>query len=101
MRLLITRPEADAARTAQALRASGHEVLAAPLLRIEPVDADFGASFDAVLFTSANAARALMSHPRRRELTQCACLTVGDRSAHAARAAGFARVESADGALAD
>ena len=37
----------------------------------------------------------------RGELTRLPCLTVGDRSADAARAAGFTRVESADGALAD
>ena len=72
MRLLVTRPEADAARTAQALRARGHEVLVAPLLRVESIDADFGGPFDAVLMTSANAARALASHPRARELHRAA-----------------------------
>ena len=102
MRLLVTRPEADATRTAQALRALGHEVLVAPLLRIEPVAADFGhGPFDGVLFTSANAAQALKSHPRRSELTHCACLTVGDRSRAAAAETGFVRVRSANGALAD
>jgi uroporphyrinogen-III synthase len=101
MRLLITRPEPDAARSAEALRARGHEVLAAPLLRVETIGADFGGPFDAVLMTSANAARAVASHPRAAELTRLAVFTVGDRSAEAARAAGFARVESANGALAD
>ena len=38
MRLLVTRPEADAERTATALRACGHTVVVAPLLRIEPVE---------------------------------------------------------------
>lgn len=101
MRLLVTRPEADAARTAQALRARGHEALVAPLLRVEAIAADFGISFDAVLMTSANAARAVAAHPRVGELVGLPCLTVGDRSAEAARAAGFTRVASADGALAD
>ena len=101
MRLLVTRPEANAARTAEALRARGHEVLLAPLLRIEPVNAEFGGPFDAVLMTSANAARAIAAHPRAGELFSLPCLTVGDRSAEAARAAGFSRVESADGALPD
>lgn len=101
MRLLVTRPEADAARTADALRARGHEVVVAPLLRIEPVNAEFGGPFDAVLMTSANAARAIAAHPRAGELFSLPCLTVGDRSAEAARAAGFTRVESADGALPD
>jgi uroporphyrinogen-III synthase len=101
MRLLVTRPEADAARTADALRARGLEVVVAPLLRIEPVNAEFGGPFDAVLMTSANAARAIAAHPRAPELFSLPCLTVGDRSAEAARAAGFTRVESADGALPD
>ena len=44
MRLLVTRPEPDNERTAAALRAQGHEVMLAPLLRIEAVpDADLGA----------------------------------------------------------
>ena len=101
MRLLVTRPEADAARTAEALRARGHEAVLAPLLRIESVKAEFGGPFDAVLMTSANAARAVAGHRRARELFSLRCLTVGDRSAEAARAAGFTRVESADGALPD
>lgn len=101
MRLLVTRPEADAVRTAQALRAGGHEVVVAPLLRVEAIEADFGGSFDAVLMTSANAARAVALHPRAGEVVGLPCLTVGDRSAEAARVAGFTRVESADGALAD
>jgi uroporphyrinogen-III synthase len=101
MRLLVTRPEADAARTADALRARGLEVVVAPLLRIEPVNAEFGGPFDAVLMTSANAARAIAAHPRAGKLFSLPCLTVGDRSAEAARAAGFTRVESADGALPD
>jgi len=33
MRLVVTRPQADSERTAAALRACGHEVLVAPLLR--------------------------------------------------------------------
>jgi uroporphyrinogen-III synthase len=99
MRLLVTRP--DPSRTAEALRAKGHDVIAAPLMRIESVAAEFTGSFAGVLITSANAARALRGHPRRGELTRLPALTVGARSAEAARAAGFASVESADGALGD
>ncbi|MBN8965547.1 MAG: uroporphyrinogen-III synthase [Rhizobiales bacterium] len=90
MRLLVTRP---------ALRAQGHDVMLAPMLRIEPVvDADFGAPpWSAVLLTSANAARTLAIHPRRDELAALPVLTVGSGTADAARAAGFADVTSADG----
>lgn len=99
VRLLVTRPEPDNARTAAALRARGHEVMLAPLLRIEPaVDADLGLPpFAAVLLTSANAARAVAAHPRCGELLALPVLVVGRGSAEAARAAGFTDVVSADG----
>ena len=43
MRLLVTRPKEGGEHSATALRARGHEVLLAPLLRIEPVtDAGHG-----------------------------------------------------------
>jgi uroporphyrinogen-III synthase len=99
MRVLVTRP--DPARTAQALGARGHTAVVAPLLRIETIAATFGGPFAAVLLTSANAAHATSAHPRRAELQGLPAFAVGARSAEAARAAGFARVESADGALAD
>ena len=98
MNLLVTRPEPDAARTAAALRAQGHEVLLAPLTRIEPAAAAFGPGpWAAVLISSANAARAMEIHPRRQELIGLPALAVGDRSAVAARHAGFTDVASAAG----
>jgi len=105
MRLLLTRPEPDAARSAVALRARGHAVDTMPLLRVDVVAADFGEGpWGAVLITSANAARSLAAHPRKAELLALPVFAVGRRSADAARAAGFARVTSADAdakALAD
>ena len=101
MRLLVTRPEPDASRSAERLRALGHEVLLAPLLRTETIEASFTGPFAAVLMTSANSARAIAAHPRVKELTARPAFTVGARSAAAARACGFAQVESADGALGD
>jgi uroporphyrinogen-III synthase len=99
MRLLVTRPELDNARTAAALRAAGHEVVLAPLLHIEAVpNADLGASpWAAVLITSANGAHSLASHPRRGELVALPLLAVGRSSAEAAQAVGFTDVTSADG----
>jgi uroporphyrinogen-III synthase len=101
MRLLVTRPEPDATRTAETLRARGHDVLVAPLLATLTIAAEFGGPYDGVLMTSANAARALTTHPRAGELTGLPCFTVGGRTAEATRAAGFADTVSADGALAD
>jgi uroporphyrinogen-III synthase len=99
MRLLVTRPEPDNARTAAALRATGHEVVLAPLLHIEAVpDVNLGAPpWAAILLTSANGARVIADHPRRAELMALPVLTVGCSSADAARAAGFTDVTSADG----
>src|SRR6476619_3033205 len=65
MRLLLTRPEPDATRTAEALRARGHEVLVAPLLATLTIAAEFAGPYDGVLITSANAARSLAAPPRR------------------------------------
>jgi uroporphyrinogen-III synthase len=103
MRLLVTRPEPDNARTAATLRAKGHEVMLAPLLHIEAIaNADLGAPpWAAVLLTSANGARAMQNHPRRRELLALPVLAVGRASAEAARAVGFADVTSADGDAGD
>jgi uroporphyrinogen-III synthase len=99
VRLLVTRPEEGGARSAETLRARGHEVLLAPLLRIEAIaDADLGAApFAAILLSSANAARAIAAHPRMRELDALPVLAVGARSAGSARAAGFVNVHSAEG----
>jgi uroporphyrinogen-III synthase len=98
MHVLVTRPEDDAARTAQALAARGHTVLVAPLMRVETIERAFGGPFAAVLLTSANAA---LTQRGRAALTHLPAFAVGARTAAAAREAGFAQVESADGALAD
>jgi uroporphyrinogen-III synthase len=103
MRILVTRPEPDNARTAAALRELGHEVVLAPLLRIETVpNADLGPPpLSGVLITSANGARALAGYPRHGELLSLPVLAVGGSSADAARAAGFTDVSSADGDASD
>jgi len=100
MHVLLTRPEDDAARTAQALTARPGPCARAPLMRLETVDGAFSRPFAAVLLTSANAARALTDSARA-ELARLPAYTVGARTAQAAREAGFTQVESADGALAD
>ncbi len=103
VRLLVTRPDPDAERTAAALRACGHIVVVAPLLRIEPVeDAEIAAGpFAAILVTSANAASAIARHQRFAELRALPAFAVGGRSAQAMRDAGFADVASADGDASD
>jgi uroporphyrinogen-III synthase len=101
MRLVLTRPQEDSERTAVALRARGHDVLIAPLMRIELVPVELHANWSAVIVTSANAAAAIAAHPARDRLVKLPVYAVGKRSADAARAAGFADVTSAEGDLHD
>ncbi|HEY4408110.1 MAG TPA: uroporphyrinogen-III synthase [Xanthobacteraceae bacterium] len=99
MRLLVTRPEPDAERTAAALRDAGHQVEIAALLRIEPIPGvELGPGpWSAVVVTSNNALRALESHPRRAALLGLPLFAVGRRTAATARAAGFLDVTAAGG----
>ncbi|MBX6424305.1 MAG: uroporphyrinogen-III synthase [Variibacter sp.] len=98
MRLLVTRPQPDAARTAAALQKRGHQTLVAPLLRMEPLEARFGLGpWAGVLATSANALRAIADHRKREELLGLPLLAVGSRTAQAAREIGFRDVRAADG----
>ena len=101
MRTVLTRPRDDSERTAAALRARGHEVLVAPLMRIEPVAADLRANWGGVIITSANAAGAIAVHPVFDALSELPVFAVGRRSAEAARQAGFTDVTSAGGDLRD
>ena len=101
MRLLLTRPEADAQRTAKALRVLGHETIIAPLLRIAvAANAEIGSGpWAAILITSANAANAIATHTAVTQFQTLPVFTVGQRSAQAMAAAGFADVSSADGGV--
>jgi uroporphyrinogen-III synthase len=102
MRLLVTRPDPDAQRTAADLRSRGHEVHVAAVLRIESTPARIGEGpWAAVLMTSANAARSASGHPALAELRRLPVFTVGRHTAEAAREAGFVAVASADGNAAD
>lgn len=106
MRVLITRPEREAATLAVALGARGHATVIAPLFRLEFLrpPADFAATLaasQAVLLTSANGARALAEASEQRSRP---VLAVGDTTAATAEGLGFTSVVSADGdgaALAD
>ncbi len=102
MRVVVTRPQADAAELTSALEARGHQVLVEPLLTIRPRETvDWPAGHrqaQALLVTSANGVRAFADLDVRRDLPVFA---VGDASAAAARSLGFERVESAAGDVAD
>ncbi|KQY97951.1 hypothetical protein ASD45_18350 [Pseudolabrys sp. Root1462] len=101
MRIVLTRPQDDSERTAAALRAHGHEVLIAPLLRIETVPVDLRQRYGAVVITSANAAAAIAGHPACATLSALALFAVGKRSGDAARAVGFTNIHVAGGDIED
>jgi uroporphyrinogen-III synthase len=103
MRLIVTRPEPDATRTAQALIRLGHAAILSPMLDISRAkDARFPKElFQAVLITSSNAARMLAGHPDRSLIADAPIFAVGDRSALEARRAGFRNVRSASGTMED
>jgi uroporphyrinogen-III synthase len=88
LRVLITRPEPDAAKLAKALRAKGHESVPAPLLAIEltaepPPE---GTAQARLAFTSANGVRAAKARGLR---PTKGVLAIGPATAEAAREAGF------------
>src|ERR1700716_4366021 len=99
MAVLVTRPEPDNETTAAALRAKGFAVLLAPMLQFEPVafhdDAD--ARYGAVIVSSANALRAIEADLAGSRLLSLPLFAVGERSAEAARRAGFRDVTVAEG----
>ena len=101
MRLVLTRPQDDSERFAPILRAHGHDVLIAPLMRVETIEAALRPHWGAIVITSAYAATAIASHPVHAQLVTLPVYAVGKRSADAARQAGFANVATAGGDLRD
>ena len=103
MAILVTRPQPDNEKTGASLRARGFEVLLAPMLRYEPVALpdEPTADYAAVIVTSANALRAVEPQLAEYGLLGLPLFAVGERTAAAARKAGFGSVISADGDGAD
>jgi uroporphyrinogen-III synthase len=94
MRVLVTRARDDARRTAEKLAARGHEAVLAPVTEIAPTGEPMPAgSYDALVVTSAHAGAALSSLIDK----QKPVFAVGERTADAAREAGFACVFAAEG----
>jgi uroporphyrinogen-III synthase len=96
LRILVTRPRDDAEAFAARLRALGYTTIIEPLIDIEFLD---GPPIDltgvqALVFTSANGARAAARRTRERSIPVVA---VGPSTAEQARALGFASVSQSDG----
>jgi uroporphyrinogen-III synthase len=70
-------------------------------MRVEPLAADLAGTWSAIIVTSANAPDAIAGNPVREALTRLPLFAVGQRSADAARQAGFVNVSPADGDVRD
>ena len=94
MRILITRPEPDAAELKAAIEALGHEVSIEPLLRIEPMPIEAGALEGArgLIATSRNGLRALAASGVPPQALRLPVVTVGPATSELARELGFQRV---------
>jgi uroporphyrinogen-III synthase len=90
MKVLILRPEPGAGETAARARAMGLEPIVAPLFTVRALawTPPEPARFDAVLLTSANAAR--HGGGGMTPFLALPCYAVGERTAEEARTAGFA-----------
>jgi len=95
LRVLVTRPRFDAARTAQRLSSLGHVAFLDPLIEIEPLPfAAPKAGYAALVFTSANAVRTADSYE---ELKRLPAFAVGPRTAEVMRETGFQAAGVAQG----
>jgi uroporphyrinogen-III synthase len=98
-RVLVTRPEPGAARTASRLAALGFEPILLPLTRTRPLPvamAGLPKDAAAIAATSANALRHAPAELIA-ALAHLPCHAVGERTAEAARAAGFLLVHEGPG----
>ena len=97
--MLVTRPEPDAAATARRLAGIGIDAVILPLLVREtlPVGLPDPAGFAAIALTSANALLALAERGALGAFRAVPVFAVGDRTARAARDAGFLTVTSTGG----
>lgn len=103
MRVLITRPQPEADRTAALLAELGHEPVLAPMLVPEiilPGCIDLS-DIAALAITSGRVPALLAAHPQAADFLKLPVFAVGDRSALAAGNAGFSQVTSAGGAVED
>jgi uroporphyrinogen-III synthase len=95
-RILVTRPEPGASRTAERLRNAGFEAVVLPLTRIErlPFELPDG-PFDGLVVTSAQALAVVnVSY-----FAALPVVAVGDTTANAARQAGFKLIETGLGSV--
>jgi uroporphyrinogen-III synthase len=96
-RILVTRPEPGASRTAARLAAAGFEPVVLPLTRIETLDFTLpDGPFDAVIVTSSQALKAV----KPELILHLPVFAVGETTAESAMSVGFGKVITAGGSVA-
>ncbi len=97
MRVALFRARADGERTADRLRALGHDPVLAPVIEVVATGAPIASGdFDGLVFTSGHAVDAL-TFDQRRESMDRPCFCVGAQTAARAARAGFADVRVGPG----
>jgi len=100
--VLVTRAAQDSEKTIARLSQHGIEAIAAPAIEIRTCgEPDLPAACRALIVTSANAIRAIAGRAELSGLLGIPLYAVGDRTAEAARQAGFTQVRSASGTVGD
>ena len=101
--LLITRPRDSCAETAEIVRMAGFQPLLAPALDIRFIETSYPdpALFDAVMFSSQNAIRAMMRRASDPSWFSKKTFCVGDRTEALARQLGFHDIYNAHGTMGD
>lgn len=97
MRVLVTRAEPEAGRTAAKLADLGHEALVAPHFAPEPLPVDIDVARAAAMAVTSPRTVAMMPEGWRAALRPRPVFAVGDRTAAMLRDAGFTDVRSAAG----
>jgi uroporphyrinogen-III synthase len=98
LRVWITRAEPGASATADRVRLLGLEPMVAPVLTVQPL-ADAPLELNGVTALAVTSTNGLWAFARREARRDLPVFAVGDATAKAARAAGFADVTSADGEM--
>ncbi|MER9304169.1 uroporphyrinogen-III synthase [Mesorhizobium sp. M0293] len=98
-RVLVTRPEPGASRTARQLEATGFQPILLPLTETVALAVDGGAVPDDAVAVAVTSANALRHAPKEiiAALAALPCHAVGERTAQAAREAGFLSVSEGPG----
>lgn len=97
MRLLVTRPEPDAAATAARLRSMGHAVMVRPMLEVAFNPPPGGLRPGSLVLTSRNGVRALLRWPDAAQWRGLPAFAVGAETGALLGEAGFTDVRIAGG----